>query len=317
MTEEFSPFPEYPVLVIGAAGIDIVGRIKSELQSASSNPARIRTSFGGVARNVAENLARLGQSVTLLTALGNDQAGDQLCQQISTAGVNTEHILKVEDCATGAYLAIINARGGLQYALDDMQATSSITPAYLKTHADLFEQASLLFLDGNLSKDALRTAISLAKQAGIPICADPTSTVLARKFQPHLSHLSLITPNDAEAGILCDRIIENGRRRQALEAAKQLVSQGVGVTIITLAGYGVCYATSETSGYLPAIRTEVIDPTGAGDAMTATILFALLNDIPMDDAVRLGVSAATLTLRFPGSVVADLSLEKLYDQLVI
>ena len=77
MADGFSPFPEFPVLVIGAAGIDIVGRIKSELQNASSNPARIRTSFGGVARNVAENLARLGQPVVLLTALGNDQAGDQ------------------------------------------------------------------------------------------------------------------------------------------------------------------------------------------------------------------------------------------------
>jgi pseudouridine kinase len=80
---------------------------------------------------------------------------------------------------------------------------------------------------------------------------------------------------------------------------------------------GLCYATSETNGYIPAVRTEVVDPTGAGDALSAAIIFALLNDIPIDDAVRLGVSAASLTLRYRGAVVPNLTLEKLYDQLVI
>jgi pseudouridine kinase len=104
---------------------------------------------------------------------------------------------------------------------------------------------------------------------------------------------------------------------QVLNAAKCLVGQGVDIALITLAEQGLCYATSETSGYIPALRTEVIDPTGAGDALSATVMFALLNEIPLDDAVRLGVSAASLTLRHRSSVLPDLSLEKLYDQLVI
>jgi pseudouridine kinase len=51
--------------------------------------------------------------------------------------------------------------------------------------------------------------------------------------------------------------------------------------------------------------------------MTAAVIFALLNDVPVDEAVRLGTSAASLTLRYPGTVVPELSLEKLYDELVI
>ncbi len=61
----------------------------------------------------------------------------------------------------------------------------------------------------------------------------------------------------------------------------------------------------------------MLDPTGAGDALTATVVFSLLNDIPLDDAMRLGVSAASLTLLYPGAVIPDLSLQKLYDHLVI
>ncbi|MEN6394155.1 MAG: PfkB family carbohydrate kinase, partial [Anaerolineaceae bacterium] len=89
------------------------------------------------------------------------------------------------------------------------------------------------------------------------------------------------------------------------------------IVVITLGDQGLCYATSEISGFIPAIKTEIVDPTGAGDALTATLIFALLNNIPIDDAVRLGVSAASLTLRHSGAVVPDLSLQKLYDQLVI
>jgi pseudouridine kinase len=317
LSEEFSPYPEAPVLVIGASGIDIVGRLRSELHCETSNPARIRSSFGGVARNVAENLARLGQPVTLISALGQDQEGDQLLQQAAQAGIDVSAVLRSDVRPTGSYLGILNAKGGLEFALDDMRVMSSLTTAYLKEHAALFKEASLVFVDANLPKETLRTAVSLARRARLPICADPTSTTLANRLKPYLSRLRLITPNSAEAGIFCARDVDASKRGQAMEAAKYLVSQGVEIAIISLAEFGVCYATSETSGHIPAIRTEVVDPTGVGDAMTATVIFALLNDIPLDDAVRLGVSAASLTLRHTGAVLPDLSLQKLYDQLVI
>ena len=102
-----------------------------------------------------------------------------------------------------------------------------------------------------------------------------------------------------------------------METAKFLISQGAKVVLITLAEFGVIYATSETSGHIPAVRTKILDPIGAGDALTATVIFSMLNNIPLDDGVRLGVSAASLTLDHSGSVRPDLSLEMLYDHLVI
>jgi pseudouridine kinase len=89
------------------------------------------------------------------------------------------------------------------------------------------------------------------------------------------------------------------------------------VAIITMAESGLVYATASSSGYVPAFDIEIIDPTGAGDALTATVVYALLNDIPVDEAVRLGVSAATLTLESDETVRQDLTLESLYAQLVI
>ena len=315
--EFFSPSPEAPALVIGAAGVDIVGRLRGELHLGSSNPAQIRSTFGGVARNVAENLARLGQPVRLITAVGLDPAGERLLEQTDQAGVDVSYALHTGHYPTGAYLAAVNERGEMQIALDDMRVVAAITADYLSEHAALFKEASVVFVDANLSRQALSRAISLARRAGIPICADPTTTVLARRLRPYIHKLALLTPNSAEASVLCDWLVDPREKEQTIEAAKCLVSQGVQIAILTLAEFGVCYATSQTSGKLPAIRTEIVDPTGGGDALTAAVLFGLLNDIPLDDAVRLGVSAATLTLQYPGAVAPDLTLEKLYDQLVI
>jgi pseudouridine kinase len=313
---DFSPNPEAPVLVIGGAGVDIIGRLVGEPHVGTSNPGRVRTSFGGVARNIAHNLARLGQPVTLITVVGEDPTGRQLLDQAAAAGVNVGAVLRFEGKPTGTYLGIVNAKGILQFAVDDMRVISQLGPDHIRKCAGLFRDASLLFVDANLPKDTLRTVMSMARKARIPVCADPTSSILADRLRPYLSRLQLITPNSVEAAILFGQPFEAGKRGQALAAAKYLVGQGAQIAIITLAEFGVCYATSETSGHFPALRTEILDPTGAGDALAATVIFALLNGIPLDDAVQLGVTAASLTLRYPGSVLPDLSLEKLYDHLV-
>ena len=316
-SDGFSPTPDAPVLVIGAAGIDIVGRLRSELNNAGSSPARIRTSFGGVARNVAENLARLGHPVTLLSAIGADHTGEQLLKQAAAAGVDVEHVLRNPNYPTGTYIGVLGAHGAVKLAIDDMRTIAAITPQFLKEKANLFKEASVIFLDANLSKESLRTAFSLARRTNRPVCADPTAPGLARRLRPYLGRVRLISPNEVEASVLTERTVDPSQYDQSLAAAKYLVSQGVEIAVISLGEFGLCYATSEINGFIPAIHTEVVDPTGAGDALVATLIYALLNDILLDEAMRLGVTAASMTLRHPGAVAPDLSLQKIYDQLVI
>ena len=307
-----------PVLVIGGAGVDIVGRLRSELHADSSSPAQIRYSFGGVARNVAENLARLGQAVRLITAVGEDDAGGRLMDVLAAGwgGYRSGAAYCGEqhgDIPGGL-------RPGWQPAVRPGRYAHCLL-AYNAVHPPvyehLFEEASLLFIDANLPKETLRTVMSLARKARLPVCADPTAALLAHRFQPYISRFFMITPNSSEASILCDPAHPVSNRKQALEAAKCLVTQGVHLAIITMAEQGLCYATSEMSGHIPALRTGVLDPTGAGDALSATVIFALLNGIQIDEAMQLGVSAASLTLRYRGAVVPDLTLEKLYDRLVV
>jgi pseudouridine kinase len=307
--------PEGPILVIGSAGLDLVGRADSALQDGTSNPGALRTSLGGVARNVAENLARLGAEIILITAVGDDSQGHRLLEQTAGAGVNIEHSLVMPGETTGSYLALLDQTGRLRIGMDDMRVIEAITPQHLNERRDLFKSAQAVFVDANLPAKTLTRAVSIASRAKVPIAANPTSVSLAPAIAPHLDRLWLITPNEAEAGAICPHEIPHADADRAIEAARHLVSEGVGIVIITMAEFGLGYASAESSGHVPALKTEIVDPTGAGDALTAAVMFALLNGVPLDEAVRVGLSAAALTLRTPGSVVADLSLETLYDQL--
>lgn len=316
---EFFPHldPGKPVLVLGAAGIDAVGRLESDLRPAASNPARIRRSYGGVARNVAENLARLGHPVRLITVLGEDHTGSELLEHTAACGVDVSAVLRTPAYPTGYYIGILDKSGKLLMAVDDMRALEVITPHYLHEHEALFQSASMVFVDANLPVKTLGAATSLARRAKIPICADTASFTLAERLAKFLPKYYLVTANSREAGVLTGLSFEASDRTTAMEAARSLVNQGVRIALVTLAEYGVVYATSETTGHISAIRTRITDPTGAGDAMTAALLFALLNEIELDDAIRLGVSAASLTLRHPGSVYPSLSLEGLYGHLLV
>jgi pseudouridine kinase len=307
---------EKPVLVIGAAGLDMVGRLSGEIEEGTSTPARIRVAFGGVARNVAENLARLSQPCALLSAVGQDTSGRALIDVLKEAGVDVSAVRVQPDQTTGAYLAVVDTHGRLRTALDDMTVLSAITPEVITESEPLFHSARMVFLDANISAEAIAEVFRLAEKNGIRICADPTSRHLAARLSLHLRSLHLITPNAGEAEVLLGRRIALEDPSNAVVAAEELVARGVGIALISLAEFGVAYATREARGHIPALRTAIVDPTGAGDALTAAVLFAVLNEIPLDEAVQLGVSAASLTLRSRHTVVPDLTMEMLYDEIM-
>jgi pseudouridine kinase len=305
------------VLVIGAAGMDIKGRPDQLLVRGSSTPGRIRTSAGGVARNIAENLARLDVETVLLTAVGDDLTGEYMLGQAAASGIDVSSVLIAKGQRTGTYVALLNRDGSLDVAIDDMNLVTAITPRYLTDRQELFQDARMAVMDANLTPQALETVVQLCRQYNVPLCADPTSTALAPKLLPHLSQLYMISPNAAEAQVLSGAAFGPRDRDEAQTVARQFITTGVGVAIIALAEFGVVYANADGHGHVPALKTRVLDATGAGDALTATIIFGLLEEIPLDECVRLGVTAAALTLRSHETVRPDLTQELLYDELVI
>jgi pseudouridine kinase len=304
------------LLVIGAASMDTKGRASQAIQAGTSTPGAIRVSVGGVGRNIAENLARLGERAVLLTAVGDDGSGQRILNQAAECGIDVRHVLVDASYRTAAYLAVLDQAGNPVISVDDMAINRRlITPQFIDRRRGLFRDAQMVILDANLTPATLATIFRLAHKYKVPVCADPTTATLARRLEPYLADLTLVVPNAAEAEVLCGvQVID---RASALIAAQMLVTMGVQIAIVTLGSTGLVYATSRESGHVPAIECEIVDLTGAGDALTAAVIFGLLNDFDVDEAVRLGASAAALTLGCRETVCPSLSLERLYDQLVI
>lgn len=304
------------VLVIGASNLDIKGQPDMPTLPGTSVPGRIRSSLGGVARNIAENLARLDVETVLLTAVGDDEPGARILGRAAGIGIDISEALLVDGRNTGAYMALLADNGMMHFALDDMSIIRLITPEYLEARRHLFADACLVVIDANLTSPAIAKVIELCNEFDVALAADPTTATLAVRLSPFLSDLYMATPNVPEARVLCQEEFPEDDRDSAQAAAAQLVSLGVENAIITLAEHGVVYASEDTVGHIPAVQTQVVDLTGAGDAMTAAIIFGMLENIPLDECVRLGVTAATLTLRTRDTVRSDLSVELLYDELI-
>ncbi len=305
------------ILVIGATLLDTKGKPSVGLEPGVSNPASIRNVRGGTARNVAENLGLLGADVTLLSAVGDDISGRRLLAQTAMANVDVEHVIVAEDANTGSYIGIIDEDGTLAVALNDTQVMEHLTPDFLMRQRALFHQADLIVFDGSLSEHAIEVIFYLAEQYNTPVCADPSSRRLTYKLQPHLDKLLLAVPSEEEAAALCDLEHVESTSDSRRQLAKNLVERGVQVAVVTISDLGFVYATERENGTLPTMVSDVVDATGAGDAIAAAVIIGLLEQMPLVECMRLGAAAGGLTLQTTETVVPDLSLDMLYEHLLV
>lgn len=303
------------VVVIGAASIDIKGKAPGSLVLGSPVPGEVRISLGGSARNMAENLGRFGIRTVLLTAVGADSFGHMIRERTAASGVDVSRTVICTGYPSATYVAILDGSGIPSLGVDDMAIVSAITSDYVYSQRDLIRRAKMVAIDANLPPRTLTTVFTLARRHNVPVCVNPVSVTLSPKLKDRLRDCAVITPNAREAAILSG-IQVDGLSTAAL-AAQRLIASGAGLVIITLAEEGVFYASRDGSGHVPAVRCEVVDRTGAGDALTAAVVYALISEFPIDEALRLGVSAATMALRSRDTVNPDLSLENLYQALAV
>ena len=305
------------VLVVGACCIDIKGISIRELALGADFPGQVRQNFGGVARNVAENLARLEINAVLLSAVGGDTAGENIIQHGQSAGINMQHVKRCLDARTGTFLSLLNPDGDEVMAVNDFDIMKEVDADYLDANHELFESARMLILDLNISGAALITLLDMADHYRLPVVADPTSPFRAAALCEHLDRLYMVVPNAAETTSLCGLKVPASDHDSAIAAASHLISMGSKIAIVTLGAQGLAYADSSSKGHIPAVKAEPVDTSGAGDALTAGVVFGLIHDMPLDEAMRLGVTAASLTLQSETSVSPTLSPDTLYNSLVV
>ncbi len=302
------------VLVIGSAVLEISGRTPASLQEGVVQSGTIHASVSGVARNIAENLARLDIETVLLSAIADDDIGQHLITHSVLAGIDCSHVLRVDDAETATAMLIYHTDDNWT-RIDDLGIAAALDSDFLLEHEWLIKNATLIVIDATLSTDALDTLFEMATAYDIRVCADPTSPLMASRLCDYIENLYLIVPNASETAALCDLDEPATERDSAIGTAQRLVNMGADIAVVTLGEQGLAYADSSGGGYIRALQTQVVDSAGAGDAFSGAVIFGLLNGVPIDEAMRLGVAAASLTLASEERVLQDLNPDLLYDLL--
>ncbi len=305
-----SPLPSAPIVLIGSACCDVRAvTTANHHPGGAAQDGIVRLSLGGTARNIAENLARLELPTQLITAVGNDEPGRQILAYTRAAGVQIAAD-PIPHCASGIYLTLVDQHGNLLTAIDATTITRKITPRIIQRQRQRLRDAAMVVIDATLRPQTIATIVRLCNHAGVPLCLEPVSVKLAPRLLPYIGDAALLTPNMREAAALTGLPVTN--HQEALLAARALRERGAATVIVTMAGAGAVYVDATGSGHVPALQTEMLDPVGTGDALTAGVIFGYLQEFPLDEAVTLGTALASLTMLTSEPVYPDLTLEGVY-----
>lgn len=292
------------VVTIGGAALDRKYVGHGRLVPETSNPVVGHRSFGGVARNVTENLARLGARVAFVTATGDDDTGRALLAHLRDLGVDTSAALAVAGAATAEYVAILEPDGRLALGLADMAVLDQLTPAVIARAAGQLAAAAWVFADCNLPAATLADLRQRRRGARFRLAVDAVSTPKALKLGADLAGIDVLFLNLDEA-----RVLAEAPGADAAAASAALIARGVGTVVLTLGPLGARVSDGDGGVTLAGFPADPIDTTGAGDALIAGTLAELAADpvASVADAVRLGIVAAALTTESEASVRPDLS----------
>lgn len=300
------------VAVVGGAGMDLMGFSESPLIEAQSNPGHTSLAPGGVGRNIAENLARLGLEVQLLTAIGEDLYGNQLLDSCREAGIDTRATLRISGASTSLYLALIEPDGEMKIALSSMDILKSIDIEAVRKQDAVLSAASAIVVDANLSSETL--AYLTTHYNHRPIYADPVSVTKSFRLTQSLAGIDTLKPNLSELEALSGLVAKT--KEQAEIAAKSLCARGIRRIVVSLGAAGALSVTQDQTIYREATPVQVVNATGAGDAFMAGLVYADLEGCDGQRSLENAMAMAEIALESPGAISRQLSAGVLKERLI-
>ena len=292
------------VTVIGGTNIDISAKSYSPLKDYDSNPGKVNTSFGGVGRNIADNLSRLNQDVELITVLGDDFNGEEVKKNCRVLGINTSNSLTIPNSSTSTYISILNDNNDMKLAISAMDLYENVTIDFIKSKKEILDESKICIVDTNIPKETIQYIVN---NFNIPIFLDCVSTTKALKIKDFIGKFHTIKPNKIEAETLSDIKIVDFNSLQ--KCANFFIQKGVKQVFISLGEEGVFYSNGVTSGKMSPFKTEVINTTGAGDAFMSGIAYSFLDNLDIVESCKNGIACATIAISSEKTISDNMSLE--------
>ena len=280
------------ILVIGSSNTDLVIQTSHFPEPGETVMGGVFSTFaGGKGANQAVAASRLGAKVTFVARVGNDDFGRQAIDSFDKEGITTSHIFIDENEPTGVASIIIN-KDGENTIVVAPGANNMLSKTDIEGIVSLVEATDIVLVQLEVPLETVTFVIQLAHKLHKKIILNPAPAV---KLDYNLfSYLDIITPNESETKILLGKKVSD--LKSASEAAQVFLDKGVKNVVITLGKQGAFFKNDHEEYLIPAIKTEVIDTTGAGDTFNGALAVAISEGKSWRDALDFSNKAAAISV---------------------
>ena len=277
------------IVVIGAVFVDIKGYPESNFIPAGRNAGRVEQVHGGVARNVAEDIANCELRPTFVSLIDNSSAGKDVVRKLNDHKVDTRYIRQTPD-GMGTWLAVFDNDGDVFASISKRPVMMPIADILDQQGDEIFANADSIVIEICLEKEVIKRVFKLAKKHQKKVFAVVANMSIAQQRRDFLQSIDCFVCNIQEAGILfADDYSDRTKEEMVDIISQKVVAAQIPSMIVTMGGDGAVYADKfGDRGHCPARRVEVVDTTGAGDSFCAGVAIGLTYGKNLAESCQIG-----------------------------
>lgn len=281
------------IVVMGAVFVDIKGYPDGIYIPAGRNAGRVEQIYGGVSRNVTEDIANCELRPTFISLVDDTAIGADVIRQLQNHKVNTRFVRQVPD-GMGTWLAVFDNEGDVVASISKRPNLMPILET-LEEHGDeIFSQADSIVIEVDMDKAIVKKTLVLAKKYNKPVYGVVANMSIGLERRDFLKELSAFVCNIQEAGLLfCTDFSENTPEELVDMISQRVIQARIPKLVVTLGSQGAIYADmAGDKGLCPARAVEVKDTTGAGDSFCAGLTVGLTYGKSLREACEIGTHLA-------------------------
>lgn len=298
------------IAVVGTVFVDCKGFAQQQYVPTGRNVGEVRFFHGGVGRNVAENLLRIGLDTALVSTVDDSGIGSEVQQRLGEAGMDLTYLYAVPERGMGMWLAVLNEHGDLMGSISQMPDMAVLEEKMDAAAAALVEDVSHIALELDLTAGISRKILDAANAKGVPVYGIPGNLTVIMANPDLLPRLDCFICNDIEGGRLLGVELTRMEPGAILAALQNYIATlKIPSMVVTLGERGSVYvdSRSDEAGFQPVFPVQVVDTTGAGDAFFSGTVAALTRGKPLREAVMEGTRIAGWTIESAENTCPDLA----------
>ena len=299
------------IIVAGSVFVDIKGHPEGVFIPDGRNAGRIEQVHGGVARNIAEDIAAAGGRAAFLGLVEPGALGQEVVRHLEDIGVDASHVRAVKD-GMGIWLAVFDDRGEVAASISKRPDLTPLLTRLEEEGDAVFAGADSVLFELDLEEETVSKLCALAEKHRVPACAAVSNMSIAALRRAYLPRLRCLVCNEQELGILVPGPWEELSAEALADAMPGLASElGLPSLVVTLGKRGAVWAEGGGSGFCPAEPVEPVDTAGAGDSFFAGVGLGLSLGKSLGEACKIGSRMAGKVITTTQSVCPPMTAEEL------